>query len=287
MKKLTIILALLLVSSLTMAQLSPSADGIRQKLAEYAKNQNMKVNYEGDALLIQRDTLDYALVFGGTSPVYVEIRLSDLNITNCVPDCIQKAANDVNYNRSAVKASITPDGTTLRLTVETFVNDAQSVINTFNKHLDLLRDAWKGCHKRYDEFVDNQPFASLRIPFEVYGADAVNVDKDDKLITELDADIKSTDTQYINTSLTMIVYDDGDYPISVKFITPDGNVSKAANDGSPYTFSTTLHLTQKQSSYLIGGWGSPNPGTWGAGKYRIELYYKDKPVYVKKFEIQN
>ena len=44
MKKLTIILALLLVSSLTMAQLSPSAEGIRQKLAEYAKNQNMKVN---------------------------------------------------------------------------------------------------------------------------------------------------------------------------------------------------------------------------------------------------
>ena len=286
MKRTLLIMLLLLVSSMTMAQLSPGAEGIRQKLAEYARTQNMKANFEGDALTIQNDTNYYAVLFSGSNPVFVEIRLSDLDISNCNPDCIKKAINDVNYTRSSVKAFITPDNQTLRFTVETFVNDAQTVINTFTKHLNLLRDAWKGCHQRYDEFVDNQPFANLRIPFEVYSADVANVDKDDILLTDLGTDIKSSDTQYINTSLAMIVYEDGDYSIGVKFITPDGNTSKVEQDGSPYTFITTLSMTQRQSSYLTGGWGSPNPGTWGPGNYRIEFYYKDKQFYVKKFEIK-
>lgn len=277
---------MLLASSLTMAQLSPGAEGIRQKLTEYARSEGMSANYEGDALTIQRDTLNFAVIFGGTSPVYVEIRLSDLDISSCNHTYISKAANYINLNRSAVKASITPNGKTLRLSIESFVNDAQSVINTLKHHTDLLSEAWVMASKKYDEFMDNQQFANLRIPFEVYGADAVNVDQNNKLITAMDDDIKAAETQYINTSLSIIVYDEGDYPIGVKFITPDGNLSQVEGDPSPYTFTTTLQMTYQQTDYLTGGWGSPNPGTWPAGNYRIEFYYKDKPFYIKNFEIK-
>ncbi|MBQ5551067.1 MAG: hypothetical protein IIT32_08395, partial [Bacteroidales bacterium] len=83
MKRTLIIIMMLLASSLTMAQLSPGAEGIRQKLTEYARSEGMSANYEGDALTIQRDTLNFAVIFGGTSPVYVEIRLSDLDISSC------------------------------------------------------------------------------------------------------------------------------------------------------------------------------------------------------------
>lgn len=286
MKKFIFIIALLLASSLTMAQLSPGADGIRQKLAEYAKSEGMITNYEGDALTIRRDTLDYAVIFGGVNPVYVEIRLYDLDISNKNPEGIAKTANYINLHRSAVKASIVPTNPSLRLSVESFVNDAQSVINTLKKNMDVLKDAWLISRKKYDEFVDNQQFANLRIPFEVYYADIANVDKDNIVLTEVGDDIKSADTQYINTSLTMIVYEEGEYPIGVKFITPDGNVSKAENDGSPYTFVTMLNMTHQQTSYLTGGWGSTNPGTWGPGNYRIEYYYKDKPFYIMNFEIK-
>ena len=71
----------MLASTLTMAQLSPGAEGIRQKVAEYARSKGMKTNYEGDALTIHRDTLDYAVILSGASPVYVEIRLFDLDIS--------------------------------------------------------------------------------------------------------------------------------------------------------------------------------------------------------------
>ena len=285
MKRTLIIIMLMLASTLTMAQLSPGAEGIRQKVAEYARSKGMTTNYEGDALTIHRDTLDYAVILSGASPVYVEIRLFDLDISTCVPACISKAANYINSYRSAIKASIAPNGKTLRFTVETFVNDAQSVVNTLERHLSNLADAWKLCHQKYDEFVYNQGFANLRIPFEVYTADVVNVDKDDQILTEYGLDIKSADTQYINTSLTMIVYEDGDYEIGVQFITPDGNVSKAENDDSPYSYTTTLHLNQQQTSYIPGGWGSPNPGTWAPGDYQIVFFYKDKPFYAKKFTI--
>ena len=285
MKRTLIIIMLMLASTLTMAQLSPGAEGIRQKVAEYARSKGMTTNYEGDALTIHRDTLDYAVILSGASPVYVEIRLFDLDISTCVPACISKAANYINSYRSAIKASIAPIGKTLRFTVETFVNDAQSVVNTLERHLSNLADAWKLCHQKYDEFVYNQDFTNLRIPFEVYSANVVNVDKDDQLLTEYGFDIKSADTQYINTLLTMIVYEEGDYQIDVQFIMPDGSVSKAADDGSDYTFSTILHMTSDQPSYITGGWGSTNPGTWGPGNYQIVFYYKIKPFYAKQFKI--
>ena len=285
MKKTLLIMLLLLVSSMTMAQLSPGAEGIRQKLAEYARSEGMITNYEGDALTIRRDTLDYAVIFGGVNPVYIEIRLFDLDISDKNPECIAKTANYINLNRSAVKASLVPYNQSLRLSVESFVNDAQSVINSLKHNMDLLRDAWLISRKKYDEFVDNQQFANLRIPFEVYSAEIANQDKDDNLITEFGADIKSEESQYITTSLAIAVYEEGDYTIGVKFIMPDGSVSKV-DDGSPYTFTNTLSMRQQQSSYFTGGWGSPNPGTWNPGNYRIEFYYKDKPFYIKRFEIK-
>ncbi len=285
MKRTLLIMLLLLVSSMTMAQLSPGAEGIRQKLAEYARSEGMITNYEGDALTIRRDTLDYAVIFGGVNPVYIEIRLFDLDISAKNPECIAKTANYINLNRSAVKASLVPYNQSLRLSVETFVNDAQSVINPLKHNMDLLRDAWLISRKKYNEFVDNQQFANLRIPFEVYSAEIANQDKDDNLITEYGADIKSEESQYITTSLAIAVYEEGDYTIGVKFIMPDGSVSKV-DDGSPYTFTNTLSMRQQQSSYFTGGWGSPNPGTWNPGNYRIEFYYKDKPFYIKRFEIK-
>ena len=286
MKKLIIILALLLASTMTMAQLSPGAEGVRKKMAEYARSEGMITNYEGDALTIRRDTLDYAVVFGGENPVYVEIRLYDLNISDKNPESIAKTANYINLHRSAVKASILPINQTLRLSVESFVNDAQSVINTLKKNMDILAEAWLISRLKYDEFVENQQFASLRIPFEVYSADIANVDINDVILTDIGSDIMSSDTQFINTSLAMIVYEEGEYQIGIKFITPDGKVSKAEDDGSPYSFVSTIKMTQQQTSYITGGWGSQNPGTWGPGNYRIEYYYKDKPFYIKRFEIK-
>ena len=285
MKKILIATMLMLASTLSMAQLSPSAEGIRQKVAEYARSQGMKVNFANDALTLQRDTLDYLIGFGGTNPVYVELRLADLNISACNPACIAKAANHINLNRSAIKAAITPDLQILRLTSESFVNDAQSVTNTLNKLLTYLANAWKYCHQKYDEFVDNQNFSNLHIPFEVYTADVVNVDQNDNLLTEPNTDIKSADTQYISTQLSMIVHEEGDYEIGVQFITPDGKVSKAEDDGTLYSYTTTLHLTQQQSIYIPDGWGSTNSGTWGPGNYQFVFFYKDKPIYVKKFTI--
>jgi Ni,Fe-hydrogenase I large subunit len=277
---------MLLASSMAMAQLSPGAEGIRQKLAEYARQQGMKTNYEGDALTIQRDTIEYVVLFGGSNPVYVEIRLTDFGISNCIPACINKAANYININKGVTKVSISPDGQNIRFSAESFVNDAQSVIAMLKRHLDNLIGSYYACCEKYDEFVVNQQFANLRIPFEVYSAQVANVDKDNNILTELGTDIKSADTQYINTSISIILYDEGDYDIGVKFIPPDGNTSKAGDDGSPYSFTTTLQMTHQQTDYLIGGWGSTTPGTWGPGNYRIELYYKDKPFYIKPFVIK-
>ncbi len=287
MKKiLLMIVAMLLTSSLAMAQLSPGAEGIRQQVAEYARNNGIKVEYQGDALILNSDTLGYAMLFGGINPVYVELRLGDLDISACNYESISKAVNYINNTRSAVKASILPNRTFMRLSVETFVNDAQSVINVLKKNMSLLASAWKICRQKYDEFTLNRDFNYQDLPFVIYSVNIANTDKNDQIITEVYEDIPSKETQYIHTALSIIPRVEGTYEIGIKFITPDGKVSTAdPTFQSPYTFTSTLQINNQQLDYATGGWGSENPGTWPAGNYQIEIYYKDRLIYVKQFTI--
>lgn len=279
-------MALLLTSSLSMAQLSPSAEGIRQKVADYAKENGITVSYDGDALMLQKDTMSFAMFFSGTSPVFVEMRTYDLNISECNVEYVSKAVNFINFQRCAIKAYVLPDHSAVRLSIESYVNDAQSVTSMLFTNMNAITTGWKICRSKYDEFMLNRDIVNQRLPFEIYSAEVINVDQADNVITEIYTDIESSDTQYITSQLIMNVFTDGEYEIGVKFITPDGKISTAeTNPTTPYTFTAKLPLTSQQNFYLTGGWGSPNSGTWGPGNYMIEYYYKDKIFYAKKFTI--
>ena len=287
MKKIIFLLAVMMIqASLSMAQKAENPQTIRQKVADYAKKKGFVTEFVGDyALTMTTDDSQYALIVNGENPSYVEIRFADLDITSRNYDLILKTANHINQGVSVAKASILPNRTTLRISTEMFTYDAQSVIQHFDHYTNLIEKALKESRERYEEFATNLQFTGLKMPFEVYCADIANTDANAQRLSDINSEIKSAETQYIHIGVSLIVHEEGEYQIDLKFNLPDGTYS--ANPESPeYTFSNKINLTKETTYFDLGGWGSETPGTWAPGKYRYELYYKGKLFYVRDFEIK-
>lgn len=306
MKKIILFFALLTISSLSMAQLTPKTNvlrkmheklsfstsnlsrkalEIRNQIAQYAQRQGMSISYSGDLLLIERDSLYYTVYLYNEDPVYVEIHFAETGTVGCLPNVLMRAVNYVNFVESAVKVSIVPDFQKVRISAEYIARDPQNAVSTLIDNMDAILRAWNLCNDKYREYYDNQSFENLRLPFETYGALVANVDVDNNIITPLKTPIKSSDTQYFNTQLSLIVYQEGIHNLGIKIFSPDGNLSKAENDNSPYSFTTQIQLTKDVNMYYTGGWGSSNSGVWGPGSYHIEYYLDDQLFYVKNFEV--
>lgn len=287
MKKILFILAVMMIqASLSMAQVVESATTIRNKVADFAKKHGMNTNFVGDnALSMAYGDSIYIMIVNGDNPTYVELRFADLDITARNYDLMLKTANHINQGSSVVKASITPNRTTLRLSTEMFAFDAQSVTQHFEHYIKLINQSLKESRDRYDEFAANLQFTGLKMPFEVYCADIVNTDTDVKALSEVNGEIKSAETQFIHIGLSLTVHEEGEYPIDIKFFLPNGNFS-ISNENDEYTFTTTMKLTKEINYFDLGGWGSSTPGIWEPGIYRYELYYKGKLFYTRGFEIK-
>ena len=287
MKKIIFLLVVMIIqASLSLAQKAESAQTIRQKVADFAKKQGMITEFVDDyALTMTKDDSQYIMIINGENPSYVELRYADLYITARNYDLMLKTANHINQGISVAKASILPDRTTLRISTEMFTYDAQSVTKHFEHYINLIEKALKESRERYDEFATNLQFAGMKMPFEIYCADVANTDANAQRLSEINGEIKSAETQYIHIGVSLIVHEEGEYPIDIRFILPDGTYS-ASPDSPEYTFSNKITLTKETKFIDLGGWGSETPGTWAPGKYRYEFYYKGKLFYVRDFEIK-
>lgn len=287
MKKIIILLAVMLIhTSLSLAQKFENAQTIRQKVAEFAKKQGMVTEFIGDqALTMTTDDAQYALIVNGENPTYVEIRFADLDISARDYDVMLKTVNYINQDKTVVKASIQPNRNILRISTEMFAFDAQSVTQHFEHYIDIINDVLKESRERYDEFAANKQFNDIKMPFEVYYANIINTDFDSNPLSEVNGEIKSAETQYIHIGVSLIVHQEGEYPIDIKFVLPNGSYSISDVDAK-YTFSTTMPLSSETTFFDLGGWGSSTPGTWKPGKYCYQLFYKGQLFYVREFEIK-
>lgn len=284
MKKILLILAVLMINtSLTMAQKGSDAQTIRQKVAEFANKKGYQTQItEENALTLQKDTCNYIIFFSGSNPTYVELRPYDFDITQSNYLCITKAINQVNINFGVIKAMITPDRESLRLSAEMNVFDASGVTQNMEHYFVLFGEAWRTINYRYYEFYENKDINNNRMPFEVYCIDIANTDSNVTVIGETNGEIKASEAQYIHIGLNLIGYEVGEYPISVKLVLPDGTYAADKIDNQ-YTFTANATITKGSKFYDLGRWGSTEAGYWVPGAYRYELYYKDRLFYVRTF----
>lgn len=97
--------------------------------------------------------------------------------------------------------------------------------------------------------------------------------------------IYSKNTTYIYPKLEGYGLVDDTIELFVKFYSPDG-LRTYSESPSGYTYSDKVSLNRHQNNTIsLRGYGNDSKGTWKSGSYRIEVWYKGKLLYEKKFTI--
>lgn len=66
----------------------------------------------------------------------------------------------------------------------------------------------------------------------------------------------------------------------IKIYKPDGTLMKGSSSPAGYTYSHTASIRPgNKNTVELSGWGNKNGGTYSAGKYLYELWYKGKKLY--------
>lgn len=113
-----------------------------------------------------------------------------------------------------------------------------------------------------------------------------NMNSDSEMETDYGNTIYSSNTMYLIPKIEYYGIDAGYKTIKVKWIMPDGSMSRGSS--SPYGFSQSgsyLISSGSDNSLLLGGWGNANRGYWQSGTYRIEIWYENSCLKSKTFTI--
>lgn len=123
---------------------------------------------------------------------------------------------------------------------------------------------------------------NMLTPFTIVEASVYHGDGNQKEITDT---ICSPVSQFIGLGLKIETIKEGDYDIHVKLFRNDEMISYPESP-TGYSYSFRLENLTKDNEYYQGPeWGTSTPGTWQAGEYKAEIYYKDNLCYTRNFTV--
>ena len=280
MKKfLTLFAALLIYSAAAFAQ---DDDMSAQAKKRFLQEEGFSpyIDDEDGSLCFKKEGLLYYIYFSGTSPVMAEFHRGGFSYENDNMTDLLTAANQVNIKKY-IKCYVTQKKY-IGFSIESYFNSIEDYKYTFYKNIGILDDG-KDYFKEVFNGSNNNSESSSK-PFEVSSIFIGNTNYDGNVITDYGKNIYSSSTQYLKPKLYIDTYKEGSYDIYVKFYSPNG-LSTGNTSPNGYSYKTTLTLTKKNREYFLSGWGSSSSGQWQAGNYRIEIYYNDKLISTKYFNV--
>ena len=123
-----------------------------------------------------------------------------------------------------------------------------------------------------------------RLP-EIYEILIGNVYKDYKIQTNYGSTIYSSETMYLRPRIRYKSYANRSYTFDVKWIKPDGSISRGDSSPAGYSTSDSYSLSYGEGTKNLVGWGNETKGHWKAGKYAIEIWCKGTLLKRKEFWI--
>lgn len=144
--------------------------------------------------------------------------------------------------------------------------------------LNNLQTRYDGLEAKYNELKNHYPLIidDIQIANTYYGGE---------IETDYGGSIYSSRTMYLRPKLSYKGYVDSPQTLKVKWIKPDGFLSTGSS--SPPGFSQTVECSvyEGKQTLILSGWGGADMGHWGAGTYRIEIWYGSIMLKSKDFTI--
>lgn len=92
-------------------------------------------------------------------------------------------------------------------------------------------------------------------------------------------------TMYLKPKITYEAITTRQITLKVKLFTPSGILSRGDSSPTGYSFSYLLKVAGGTNTEIMNGWGNSTRGYWGAGTYRLEIWYDDVCLKTKSFTI--
>lgn len=185
-------------------------------------------------------------------------------------------------------------------------NKSQTLENKLNNKLNDAHEAWiKAAESQYTKAKDiNKSIsyyqtalslkedATARNRFVSLAKEAgyvyiknvsfANSDKNGNVEGNYGDTLYASQIRYLLSTMTYDGLSDESQTINlhIKIIDPYGNIVSGASSPSGYSYDTQVTIEPGTSkSIQLSGWGNSNGGTYVAGKYQFEIWYKEKKLF--------
>lgn len=123
---------------------------------------------------------------------------------------------------------------------------------------------------------------------EILGLSFSNEDADDNIIDNYESKLYAKEVRYLTPRLSYkgLASVEKEIKLDVKLYDEDGKLKTGTGSPEGFTFSKTVKVETGTGKYIkLPGWGNPRGGSYNAGLYKIEVWYKENMLYSKEIRL--
>lgn len=123
---------------------------------------------------------------------------------------------------------------------------------------------------------------------EILGLSFANEDANNNVIDNYDSKLYAKEVRYLTPRLSYkgLASVEKEITLNVKLFDEDGKLKTGTGSPEGYTFDTTVTVETGVGKYVkLLGWGNAKGGSYNAGLYKMEIWYKNKMLYQKEIRL--
>ena len=123
---------------------------------------------------------------------------------------------------------------------------------------------------------------------EIQDVSFANADADNTIIDNYDSKLYAKEVKYLTPRIAYkgLASQENGITLSVKLYDEDGKLKTGTGSPEGFTYNTDVKVEIGSGKYIkLPGWGNPKGGSYNAGLYKMEIWYKDNMLYQKEIRL--
>ncbi len=123
---------------------------------------------------------------------------------------------------------------------------------------------------------------------EITGLTFANEDADDNIIDNYESKLYAKEVKYLTPKLSYkgLASVEKEITLDIKLFDEDGKLKTGTGSPEGFTYSKKVKIeTGTGKNLKLPGWGNPKGGSYNAGLYKMEIWYKDNMLYQKEIRL--
>lgn len=123
---------------------------------------------------------------------------------------------------------------------------------------------------------------------EILGLSFSNEDADDNIIDNYESKLYAKEVRYLTPRLSYkgLASVEKEIKFDVKLFDEDGKLKTGTGSPEGFTFSKTVKVETGTGKFIkLPGWGNSRGGSYNAGLYKMEIWYKNNMLYQKEIRL--